>query len=134
MLELRVEGGRVRPSYIQGRYGVVPPKAPDIVAIIARLIRLQYHTIGRRHPRRLPPNATSVEEQSDDHCESDPCRCVQSLQMTFRSAHHLIQPLAMDGRGAGTSDESSPSTWIECAVELSLCSTEFSLMVSEFVI
>ena len=32
-LELCVEGKRVCPSYGHGHYGVVPPRASDIVAI-----------------------------------------------------------------------------------------------------
>ena len=92
-----------RPSYGQARCGVVPPKAPDIVAIIVVQIRLPHHPIGRRHPRRFPPSAVSVEEQGDDHCDdhcdrhcddhcdrhcgSEPSGCVQSSQRTFRSAH-----------------------------------------------
>ena len=34
-LELCVGGGRARPSYGQGCYAVVPPRAPDIIAISA---------------------------------------------------------------------------------------------------
>ena len=82
-----VEGGRVRPSHGLGRYGVVPPKAPDIVAIGDLLIRIPHHTISRRHPWRFAPSAANVEEQVDDHCGSEPCRCIQSWQRTFRSAH-----------------------------------------------
>ena len=81
------QGGRVRPSYGQGRYGVVPPIALDIVAISVMQIRLPHHPIGRRHPRRFQPNAASVEEQGDDHCGSGPSRCFQSWKRTFRSAH-----------------------------------------------
>ena len=82
-----MEGGRFRPSCGQGRYGVIPPRAPDIVAICAQQIRLIHHTIGRRHPRRFPPNAASVKEQVDDHFGSESSRCVQSWQRTLRSAH-----------------------------------------------
>ena len=70
-LEQRVEGGRVRPSYGQGRYGVVPPRALDIVAMCVMQIRLIHHTIGRRNPRRFPPNAASVDEHCDGHCGSE---------------------------------------------------------------
>ena len=62
------EDGRVRPSYGHGRYGVVPSRAPDIVAMSVLQIRLPHHTIGRRHPWRFPPNAASVVEQGDGHC------------------------------------------------------------------
>ena len=41
---LCVVGGRVRPSYDHGRYGVVPPRALDIVAISIPPIRLSHHT------------------------------------------------------------------------------------------
>ena len=73
-----MEGGRVSPTYGQRRYGVVPPKAPDIVAISVLQIRLPHLTIGRRHSQRFPPNAASVEEQGDDHCGCEPRRGVQS--------------------------------------------------------
>ena len=45
-LHLRMEGGRVRPSFGQGRYGVVPPRAPVIVSICVLLIRLPHHKIA----------------------------------------------------------------------------------------
>ena len=44
---------------------------------------------------------------------------------------HLLQPLVLDERGVtGTVDESSPCSWFKCVVGLSLCSTQFSLVVS----
>ena len=55
-----MEGGRVRPLYGQGRYGVDPQKAPNIVAISVLLIRLPHHTIRKRHPHRFPPNSASI--------------------------------------------------------------------------
>ena len=58
-----MEGGRVRLSHSQGRYGVVPPKAPDIVAISVLQIRPTRHTVGTRHPLRFPSYAASVEER-----------------------------------------------------------------------
>ena len=104
-LELRVEGGQVRPSYGQGRYGVVPPRALYIVAISVLQIWLPHHTIGSRRPQKFPPNAASVEEQGDDHCWSEPSRCLPSWKRTFQSAHkgerhvYLLQPSMLDGRG-----------------------------------
>ena len=41
-----------RPSYDQGRYGVIPPRAKDIVAISVLQIQLSLNTIGRRYPHR----------------------------------------------------------------------------------
>ena len=78
-----MEGGQVCPSYGQGRYCVIPPRAPDSVVICVMQIRLPHHTIGGRHPLRLSPNAASDEEQGDDHCGSERSRCVPSWQRTF---------------------------------------------------
>ena len=86
-IELHMEGGRVCPLYGHGRYGVVPPKAPDILPISVLQIPLPHHTIGRRHPWRFPPNAAIVEVQGDDHCEREPCWCVPSWNRRFQSAH-----------------------------------------------
>ena len=37
---------------------------------------------------------------------------------------HLLQPLVFDGRGGGgREDWSSPCSWLECVVGLSLCRT-----------
>ena len=97
-----MEGGRVSPSYGQGRYGDVPPGAPDIVAMSVLPIRLPHHTIGSRLPRTFPPNAVSVEEQGNDHCGGEPSRCVQSWQRTFWSAHSgetRTPPSVTRGRG-----------------------------------
>ena len=63
-----MDDGRVRPSYGQGRYGVVPPSAPDIVAMSVLQIQLPHHTVGRPHRWRFQLNAASGEEQGDDHC------------------------------------------------------------------
>ena len=42
-------------------------------------------------------------------------------QLIMERREHLIQPVVMDGRGAtGTVDESSPCSWFECVVGLSL--------------
>ena len=131
-----MEGGRIRPSYCQGQYGVVPPRVPDIVAIIVQQIRLPLHTSGRRHPRRFP---ASVEEQGDDHCGGEPSRCVSSWQRTFRSAHQgetCTLPSAAcvgferGGGATGTADVSSQCSCFGCVDGLSLCSTQFSLVVS----
>ena len=114
-----MEGGRVPPSYGQGRYGVVQPKATDIVAISVLQIRLTLHTIGRQLPRRFPPSAASVEEQGADHSRSKASRCVQSWQRSFQSAHHgeMCTPpsAACVGREGeiGTADESSPCSCVE---------------------
>ena len=62
-----MEGGRVRPSYGQVRYGVLPRKESEIVTMSVLQIPLPHHTIGRRNPRRFSPNAACVEEQGDDH-------------------------------------------------------------------
>ena len=78
---------KVRPSYGQGRYGVIPTRVPYIVAISVVQNRLPHHTIGRQHPLRLLPSAVSVEEQGDDHRVSEPSRSVLSLERTFRPAH-----------------------------------------------
>ena len=44
---------------------------------------------------------------------------------------HLLQPLVLDGRGAtGTADESSQCSRFKYVVGLTLCSTQFSLVVS----
>ena len=132
-LELHVESWRVRPSYGQGRYGVVPLRAPNIVAISFLQIRLPHHTIGRR---RFPPNAASVKEQGDDHCGNEPSRCLQSWQRTFWSAHlgEMCTPpsaVRVGWEGAtGAVDESSPCCLFECVVGVSRCSTQFSLLVS----
>ena len=83
-----MEGGRVRPSYGQGRYGVVPPRVPDIAVICVLLIQFLHHTFGRRHPRRLSPNTAIVEEHGDDHSGSKPSRCALSLERTFLYGHH----------------------------------------------
>ena len=97
---VHVESGQFRPSYDQGRYCVVPSKAPGIVITSVRQIRLPHHTIGRYHPRRFPPNAASVETLGDDHCGSEPCQCIQLWQKSFRSVHqgrlHRLQPLVLD--------------------------------------
>ena len=85
-----MEGGRIRPSYGQGRYGVVQSKAPDIACLCVLDILLHHHTIGRRRPWRFPPNAFNVVEQGDNHCESEPSRCVLSWQRTFRSGHQGV--------------------------------------------
>ena len=85
-----MEGGRVRPSCGKGRYGVVPPRAPDIVAMSVLQIRLPHHTIGRRHPGLLQPNAASVEEQLTSALVQEshfPRRFGTSWKMTFLSAH-----------------------------------------------
>ena len=74
-----MESERVRPWYSQGRYGVVPSRESDIVAMSVLQIRLPRRTMGRRHPRRLPQNADSVEEHGDDLCGSEP-----SLEKGFR--------------------------------------------------
>ena len=100
-LELRVEGRRVWPSYGQGRYGVVPPRTPDILAICVQQNRLPHHTIGRQHPQRFPPNAASVKQQGDDHCESEPSRFRLGkgrfgLLILERCLH--LQPHVLDGR------------------------------------
>ena len=131
-----MEGGRVRPSHGQGRYGVAPPKTQVIVAICVLQIRLPHHSISRRHPRRFPTSAASDEEHGDDHCGSEPSRCVQSWQRTFRSAHQLVtctppSTSCVGWEGATvTVDESSPCIWSECVVGLSLCSTQISLVVN----
>ena len=131
-----MEGGRVRPSYGQGRYGVVPPRAPFIASISVLQIPLPHNTIGRRRSRRFPSTAASDEEQGDDHCGSEPSRYVQSWQRAYRSAHqgetYTPQSAVRVGwQGATeTADESSPYSWLECVVGLCLCSTQFSLEVS----
>ena len=79
--------GQVRPSHGQGRYGVVPPRAPDIVDICVLKIRLPHHIISTRHHRRFSANAASVEEQGDDNCGSGQSRCVPSWRMTFISTN-----------------------------------------------
>ena len=44
---------------------------------------------------------------------------------------HLLQPLVFDGMGAtGTADDLSPNSCVDCVVGLSLCGTQFSLVVS----
>ena len=84
-------GERLRPSYGQGRYNVVPPRAPEIVDIYIYVcvlqIRLTHHVIGKHHPRKFSPNTASVEEQGDDLCRNEPSRGVPTWQRTFRSAH-----------------------------------------------
>ena len=78
-----MEGGRVRPSYCQGLYGVIPPRASDIIAISVQ----QFHTIGRRDPRRFLSTAASGKEQGDDHCGSEASRCVPFWQRMCQYAH-----------------------------------------------
>ena len=62
VLELLVEGGRVRPSNVQGFHGVIPQNVPDCVGKC-----LLHQTVDRRHSWILPPNAASIEELGDDH-------------------------------------------------------------------
>ena len=127
---------RVRPSNGQGRYAVIPPTAPDIVALCALQIRLPHHTIGGWHPWRLPPNAASVEEQDDDHCGNESSRFISfgngRFDLLFMERRvHLLQPRLLDGRAeTETADESSPCSYVECVVRLSLCGTQISLVVS----
>ena len=99
-----MEGGRVRPSYGQGRYGVVPTRAPDIVDISVLQIRLHRYTIGRRHRRRFPANASSVEEQGDDTAEASQVGAFhlgkgRFDQLIWERRVHLNQPMVLDGRG-----------------------------------
>ena len=63
----RMEGGRVRQSHGLGRYCDIPPSAPDIVAIGVLQTLFYHHAIRKRHRRRFPPSAASVEEQGVDH-------------------------------------------------------------------
>ena len=60
------------------RYGVVLPRAPDIIAIFVLLTQLSHYTISRQHHQRLPPNAASVEEQGEHYCRSKPIRRISS--------------------------------------------------------
>ena len=62
VLELLVEGGRVRPSNVQGFHGVIPQKVTDCIDKC-----VPDHTVDRRHSWILPPNAASVEVLGDDH-------------------------------------------------------------------
>ena len=87
-----MEGEQVRPSYSQGH----------IIAICVLQIQHPHHTTIREHPWRLPPNAASIKEQSDDHCVSRPSRV--SWKRTFclliwERRLHLIQLLILDARG-----------------------------------
>ena len=82
-----MEGGQVQPLHGQGRYGTVPPTAPDIIALRVLPIPLPHHAIGRCHSRTLPPNAASIKEQGDEHCGSVPSRCIPSWERKFWSAH-----------------------------------------------
>ena len=68
-----------------GRYGIVPTKVLDTIALHVLPIPLSHHSIGRRHSRSLPPNTASVEEQGDDQCGSEPSRNVLSWERTFQS-------------------------------------------------
>ena len=101
-------GGHVCPLHGQGRYGVVPPKAQDIVAICVLHIRFPHHTIGRWHPLRFPPNATSFEEQGET------CTPPSAARFGWEGA-------------TGTVDECSLCS---CDVGLNICSTKVSLVVS----
>ena len=43
---------------------------------------------------------------------------------------HLLRPLVLSGIGeTGTADENSPCSWFECVIGMSLCCTQFSLVV-----
>ena len=98
-----MESGRVRPSHGQGRYCVVSPKEPNIVDMKFLPIRFPRQTIGRRHPRRFPQNSASVEEQGDDHCGSEPSRCIIRgkgyLDKLIRVRRAHLLPLVLDARG-----------------------------------
>ena len=68
-LDQHVGGGRVRPSHGQGRYGVVPPKAPDIMAICAPQIRLPQHTIGLGHCHQMQSASLSRVMTTTEACK-----------------------------------------------------------------
>ena len=112
-----MDGGRVRPSYRKGRYGIAPPTAPDTIAISVLQIKLPHNTIDRWHPRRFQPNGVSVKRQGDDHCRSDPSQCIASWQKTFCSAH----------KGERCTPPSAALVWWEGAIgtanNSSLCSS-----------
>ena len=86
-LELCMEGRLVCPLYGQGRYGVVSPRASDMEAISVLQIQLPQHTIGRQHPQRLPSNTASGVEHGDNHCISEPTRCIPYRERMLWSAH-----------------------------------------------
>ena len=123
-----MEGGRVRPSHGQGRYGVVPSKAPDIVAISVLLIRLPHHTIGGRHRRSFPRNAANIEERVMITADASQVGAFSHGKGHFdliigERRVHLLQPLVLDEMEATeTADESSPCGCFECVVVLNLCS------------
>ena len=128
-----MKGDLIRSSYGYDTYGVVPPVAPDFIAICVLLIPLPHHTISRRHPRILLPNAAS----GGDRCECKPSRCVSPRKRKFRSAHQgetCTSPSAAHVGWVGTTGtadvESSLCTCIKCVIELRLCSSQFSLVVS----
>ena len=97
-----MEGGRLRPSYGQDRHGVVPPKAPDIAAISVLQIRLSQYTIGRRRPRRFPPNAASRVMTTTEASQVGAFSLGKgrSDQLIGLRRVHLLQPLVLDGSGA----------------------------------
>ena len=106
-----MKGGHVRPWHGHGRYGVVRPKAPDIVAIGVRKIRHPHHTIGRRLPRRCPAVAASVVEHGNDHYGSEPSRCVHSSKMTFPYDHQGVTCTSPSAARVGRDGEDLDGGW-----------------------
>ena len=110
-----MEGGQVFPSYGQGLYGVIPPRASDIVAIRVLQIELPHHTgttaggiFGDSHQILPASNCRLVTTAETNQVDSF-CLGKGHFDMLIRERRvHLLHPLLLDGRGATvTADVSS---------------------------
>ena len=125
-----------RLSYGHVRYGIVPLRAPDIEAIGVMLFYFlttqSADGILRDSHQMLPVSKSRVMTTAEGG------QVIQFIldKKTLLSAHqgrcvHLLQPLMLGGMGVtGTADESSLCSWFECVVWLSLCGSQFGLLVS----
>ena len=130
----RAACGWLLPLHGQGRHGIVPPKALDIADICVLQIRIPHHTFGRRHPQRFLSNAASFNDRLMTTAEAPGAFSLGKgrFDLLIRERRvHPLQPLLLDGRGAtGTADESSQCSRFKYVVGLTLCSTQFGLVVS----
>ena len=126
-----MEGEWVRPLYGQGRYGIVPPKAPCIIAICVMQIRLSHHTIIiLGDSNQILPASKSREMTTAEASLIGPFSLGKGrFDLFIREKHvHLLQPLVLDG--SGRQEWRMRAIWFECVVGFSLCSTQFNLVVS----
>ena len=114
-----MDGERVHSLYGQGRYGVVPPSALDIVAICVLLNQLPHHIIDflRDSHQMLPASKSRVLTTA----EASQVGAFRFDLLIWERCVHLLQPLMLDWRGAtGMADGSSPCGWVDFVVSLSL--------------